>query len=58
MSITKTLQNIIYTVTKSFRQVINYISGAVSRIFSSTEDNYPETGLQPFEGDPADEQSP
>lgn len=57
MSPNKTLQNIIHTITNTPRQVIDYISGAVSRIFSPTEDNYPETGTQPFEGDPADKKS-
>ncbi|GAC1469817.1 MAG: hypothetical protein NVS2B14_01000 [Chamaesiphon sp.] len=38
------------------RQVIDYISGAVARIFGPRDDNYPATGVQPFEGDPADRQ--
>jgi hypothetical protein len=53
----KTSQNIIHTITNIPQQVINYISGAVSRIFSPTKDDYPKTGVQPFEGDPADEKS-
>jgi hypothetical protein len=57
MSTRRTVQNVIYTVTNLPQQVIHYISGAVTRIFSPTDDNYPETGLQPFEGDPADKKS-
>jgi hypothetical protein len=38
-----------------FRNTINelmqFILGAVSRIFSPTDDHYPATGAQPFEGD-------
>jgi hypothetical protein len=50
MSITKIMQSIINGIA----QVITYISGAVSRIFGPRDDNYPETGVQPFEGDIAD----
>lgn len=34
-------------------QMMNYISGAVTRIFGVRDDDYPATGVQPFEGDPA-----
>ncbi|MBD2347007.1 hypothetical protein [Anabaena subtropica] len=37
-------------------QVMNYISGAVTRIFGIRDDDYPATGVQPFEGDPAKKQ--
>lgn len=57
MSTNKTVQNVIRTITDIPQQVTRYISGAVTRIFSPTDDNYPETGLQPFEGDPADKES-
>jgi hypothetical protein len=39
------------------QQVIGYLSGAVSRIFGPTDDDYPATGVQPYEGDPADDKS-
>ncbi|MDB9306131.1 MULTISPECIES: hypothetical protein [Cyanophyceae] len=39
------------------QQVMNYISEAVSRIFSPRDDDYPATGVQPFEGDPADKRN-
>jgi hypothetical protein len=38
-----------------FKPVIDglrYISEAVSRIFSPSDDHYPETGIQPFDGEP------
>ncbi|MBD2302060.1 hypothetical protein H6G80_15405 [Nostoc sp. FACHB-87] len=47
MSISK----IIKTITDGIAKVVTYISGAASRIFSPRDDNYPETGVQPFEGD-------
>ncbi|MBF2063124.1 MAG: hypothetical protein IGS39_01620 [Calothrix sp. C42_A2020_038] len=36
------------------QKIINFISGAVARIFAPRDDDYPESGVQPFEGDPAD----
>ncbi|MFQ4141593.1 hypothetical protein [Chlorogloeopsis sp. ULAP02] len=35
------------------QKVIRYVSSAAVRIFSPPDDNYPETGVQPFEGEPA-----
>lgn len=32
--------------------MIQYISEAVARIFSPSDDAYPVTGVQPFDGDP------
>ncbi|MDX2232787.1 MAG: hypothetical protein NW220_24365 [Leptolyngbyaceae cyanobacterium bins.349] len=39
------------SISKVIDDVIQYVSGAVSRIFSTSDDNYPETGVQPFDGD-------
>jgi hypothetical protein len=39
------------SISRIIDDVIQYISGAVSRIFSPSDDNYPEIGVQPFEGD-------
>ncbi|MBD2435851.1 hypothetical protein [Nostoc sp. FACHB-110] len=50
MSITKIFQA---TIDRS-AQVLNYVSDAVSRIFGPKDDNYPATGVQPFEGDITD----
>ncbi|MGQ4647501.1 hypothetical protein [Lyngbya aestuarii] len=35
-----------------FDNISKYIFGAVGRIFSPSDDAYPETGVQPFSGDP------
>ncbi|MDM9383815.1 hypothetical protein QUB80_24325 [Chlorogloeopsis sp. ULAP01] len=35
------------------QKVISYVSSAAMRIFSPPDDNYPETGVQPFEGESA-----
>lgn len=38
-------------VPKLVNDVIQYVSEAVSRIFGPNDDNYPNTGVHPFEGD-------
>lgn len=55
MSISSKSQQIIQAITEVPQKVIYYISGAVSRIFSPRDDDYPATGVQPFEGDPPEE---
>jgi len=39
------------SISKIIDDVIQYFSAAVSRIFTVSDDNYPETGVQPFDGD-------
>jgi hypothetical protein len=39
-------------IPKVIDDVIQFVSGAVSRIFAPSDDKYPETGVQPFEGEP------
>jgi hypothetical protein len=34
---------------------ISFIAGGVSRIFGLRDDQYPETGVQPYSGDPSHE---
>ncbi|NJL63755.1 MAG: hypothetical protein HC903_20340 [Methylacidiphilales bacterium] len=51
----KTSSKTFFTSIKDAPQkVINFITEAVSRIFAPRDDNYPETGTQPFEGEPTD----
>ncbi len=57
MSTNKTLQNIFTAIVSVPQQVIRYISSAAMRNFSPSDDNYPATGVQPFEGDPAEDKS-
>jgi hypothetical protein len=42
------------SIKEAPQKIINFIAGAIARIFSPRDDNYPETGTQPFEGEPAD----
>lgn len=40
-------------ISKLVSDVLLYISGAMARIFGPTDDAYPETGVQPYEGEPS-----
>lgn len=44
-------------VPRVFDDMIQFVSGAMSRIFGPTDDKYPNTGVQPFEGEPLDKKS-
>jgi hypothetical protein len=55
MSATTGLQKITRSIASIPQRVGRYISGAVSRIFGPNDDNYPNTGVQPFEGEPSEE---
>lgn len=36
-----------------FTNAVAFVSAAANRIFGLTDDEYPETGVQPYSGDPA-----
>jgi hypothetical protein len=36
------------------QKIVRYIAQGSVRIFSPTQDDYPETGVQPFSGEPGD----
>lgn len=40
------------SVPKVIDEVMTYFSGAVSRIFGVSDDAYPDSGIQPFTGEP------
>jgi hypothetical protein len=42
------------SIKEAPQKITNFIFGAFARIFAPRDDNYPETGTQPFEGEPAD----
>lgn len=42
-------------MTQWLRDTVQYIWDGVSRLFKPTDDDYPKSGVQPFEGDPYDE---
>jgi hypothetical protein len=39
------------SLPKVFEDALEYVSGAVSRIFAPRDDDYPTVGTQPFEGE-------
>lgn len=45
------------SIIEILQQVINFVLGGFTRIFSPSDDKYPVVGVQPFEGDPAKEKS-
>ncbi len=47
------LRKIAKSVGNIFQSTIQFISGGAKRIFTPTDDDYPKTGVQPYEGDPA-----
>ncbi len=42
-------------IFQKLQEAIQSVWQAVVRIFQPSEDDYPETGVQPFEGEPYDE---
>ncbi|MDJ0796629.1 MAG: hypothetical protein QNJ51_07285 [Calothrix sp. MO_167.B12] len=56
MSETTNGSNIVQAIAQVPQKVFNFITTAFVRIFSPRDDDYPETGVQPFEGEPADKQ--
>ena len=38
-------------IIKSIRETIQYLWRGTIRLFSPTDDDYPKTGVQPFEGE-------
>jgi hypothetical protein len=39
-------------IRKLFNDIMQYLLGAVARVFSPDEHDYPSVGVQPFEGEP------
>lgn len=43
------------TILEKIGKSVQFIWDAVVRLFSSSDNDYPRSGFQPFEGDPYDE---
>jgi hypothetical protein len=39
-------------IVKMLREFVQYITEGFARIFGPNDDEYPSTGVQPYEGDP------
>ncbi|NJO41736.1 MAG: isochorismate synthase [Cyanobacteria bacterium CRU_2_1] len=46
-----TLFKIVTNATLWIRNMLQYVAEAASRIFSPNQDEYPDVGVQPFDGD-------
>ncbi|MGF1514661.1 MAG: hypothetical protein ACFB5Z_13345 [Elainellaceae cyanobacterium] len=51
----RTLSTTIKAMARAFQQGIDYLSSAAGRFFSLSDDDYPKTGSQPFEGNTSDD---
>ncbi len=44
------MKQVIRSIVTLPKQIIQYLAEAISDIFSPTKDDYPETGVQPYDG--------
>ncbi len=51
MVIANKVRTIIQAIAEGIQQVTRYIFDAAVRVFGPRDDNYPEIGVQPFEGE-------
>lgn len=54
MSISQKQRNLQYFLRLPLR-IVRYVAKPITRIFGPTVDEYPATGVQPFEGEPFNE---
>ncbi len=57
MSFNAKLQQLGKSILEITQQVINFVLGGFKKIFSPSNDEYPQIGIQPFEGDRPKEKS-
>ena len=51
MSTTSRAKQIIQSFVEIPQKFINFTTNGVTRIFSPSDDDYPKSGVQPYEGD-------
>jgi len=54
MSTASKARRMIKSVVEIPQKLITATTNGVSRIFSPSNDDYPKSGVQPYEGEPAD----
>ena len=54
MSTPSKVKQMIQSVVEIPQKLINFATNGISRIFSPSDDDYPKSGVQPYEGDLAD----
>ncbi|HAZ47299.1 MAG TPA: hypothetical protein DDW76_32810 [Cyanobacteria bacterium UBA11369] len=57
MSILNKIGSAIQSFLTGIKNLIHFVSGAIARIFAPIDDEYPNTGVQPFEGELPDKKS-
>ncbi|BAY27680.1 hypothetical protein NIES2100_75050 [Calothrix sp. NIES-2100] len=53
MSTTSKIGQFFQSIGELIQKVIQFIYSAAARTFSPNNDDYPESGVQPYEGDPS-----
>lgn len=43
-------KQVVQSIVALPKQIIQYLAGAISDIFAPSKDDYPETGVQPYDG--------
>jgi hypothetical protein len=54
MSTKITSREVIRSIIEAPQRLVRYILASASRTFTPTDDNYPTTGVQPYEGESAE----
>jgi hypothetical protein len=52
MSTTSKIGQIFQSIGELIQKIIQFIYSGAARTFSPSDDDYPESGVQPYEGDP------
>lgn len=53
MSTTSKARQMIKSIVEIPQKLFNFTTNGVARIFSPSDDDYPKSGVQPYEGDSA-----
>lgn len=56
MLIKAKVQQFSKSILKIPQQIINFVLDGFKKTFDKSEDEYPAVGVQPFEGDPTEEE--
>lgn len=51
MSIPSKIQQILKSIVEFPQKLINFTTNGTNKIFSPSNDDYPKSGVQPYEGD-------
>ncbi len=54
MSTASKAKRMIKSVVEIPQKFIKFTTNGISRIFSPSDDDYPKSGVQPYEGEPGD----